>query len=884
MARLDKGTLALTFKFDCDRFLRLRLATDEEKSSLGVSRDTYKRPGIELIKAAGRKWEAEKYQDLIDVSKDEDITYLLDDYVDGILERKPFKSVDNLFEILRQYKPPKAIIEAQFSVPENITPSLKKAYVNFELDQVRVRPDILWIRPGQTGAPLIGTNKKPEYEIHIVDVKMAAEPSLRHFTEVTYYALALAAALEQEGLDNRYAVSAEGMIWPGSHDMNSFKNNVQFNKAGGAKDPVSDALDSTLIRVPYEVYEVHVKQFFENRLFRVLNTDVEKAAWHVGPKCQLCDYVRYCKEQANNDDHLSRISWLNQGQADLLRSNGIETTRDLSAAISSSDARWQSVTSSSHQLRAESAALEARARSLSEGVPVPIHGRKSAMMPAWTDQSIFITIHFDPGSGIAFAIGASRLYFPHDREKGDAPVTEENIFIIDRVDAMNPETERERLKEFTLVVSEWLEEVSLVNSKLPARERQSSHIFFWNMLEVRQLKRMIERHMQHEEIIDLLDVLARFFPPDNLLPDPDAFKSQPGTIVKEVLRTLIGLPLAHDYSLFDVANNFFPNVTKEGRTYKFDLPFGFKTPMSDQIPFERAYELWQDKIFVRHFNSSYPTEPSKWRPYTRDELYRGIRKATRVHLNALQHVVRKLREKYEDKLLLKKGGFSASRSSQAKVPEAARSLIAFEKLNVACQEIENRATRALPVDEREAKFFSIRGLSLMRSETAAGYIRDLVRSRPEYQNQSIYIFNFPLSSRDSRIKEGEFTLALSNEEEYTDLDEPWRLKRSLNFSDAQDLLKVHGLTDTWMVNKPIGGLLQVEVVKLEAMRGDPYIILKPAHKELFEFAVKEGFIDFNSPLVLDPIHRDFSTQRIEKALRAVGGKPAQIKKNKKRRY
>lgn len=49
MPRLDKGTLALTFKFDCDRFLRFRLASDAEKDSLGIEADTYKRPGIELI-------------------------------------------------------------------------------------------------------------------------------------------------------------------------------------------------------------------------------------------------------------------------------------------------------------------------------------------------------------------------------------------------------------------------------------------------------------------------------------------------------------------------------------------------------------------------------------------------------------------------------------------------------------------------------------------------------------------------------------------------------------------------------------------------------------------------------------------------------------------
>ena len=241
MAKLDKGTLALTFKFDCDRFLRFRLASDAERDSLGVSAETYKRPGIELIKAAGRRWEADKYQDLIDTSDDGKVVFLLEDKVDDLLGRKPFKKIQNLFDILRQQEPPQAIIEAEFTVPTNITPGLQKAYDDFGLDQVRVRPDILWIRPGGTGAPLIGNGTVPEYEIHIIDVKMAAEPSLRHFTEVTYYALALATAIQQEGLGGRYAVSAEGTIWPGSHDINAFRNLVQLNQAKGAADPVSEA-------------------------------------------------------------------------------------------------------------------------------------------------------------------------------------------------------------------------------------------------------------------------------------------------------------------------------------------------------------------------------------------------------------------------------------------------------------------------------------------------------------------------------------------------------------------------------------------------------------------------------------------------------------------
>ena len=886
MAKLDKGTLALTFKFDCDRFLRFRLASDAERDSLGVSAETYKRPGIELIKAAGRRWEADKYQDLIDTSDDGKVVFLLEDKVDDLLGRKPFKKIQNLFDILRQQEPPQAIIEAEFTVPTNITPGLQKAYDDFGLDQVRVRPDILWIRPGGTGAPLIGNGTVPEYEIHIIDVKMAAEPSLRHFTEVTYYALALATAIQQEGLGGRYAVSAEGTIWPGSHDINAFRNLVQLYQAKGAADPVSEALSETLIRVPYEVYEVHVKQFFEDRLLRVLQTDMEDASWHVGPKCQLCDYVRYCREKASECDHLSRLAWLNQGQAELLRSNGITTTAGLTEAVTTADDRWQSVIDSSHQLRADGPALATRARSLTEGAPLPVDGRRSAMIPAWTDQSIFITIHFDPGSGISFALGAARLYFPHGRKPGDPPVTDEKIFIVDRVDAMNPETERERLKEFATVVSEWLEEVSTVNTGLPARDRLSSHIFFWDMLEVRQLKRMFERHMQNPDVIELIEVLTRFFPPDSLLPDPDAFKSQPGTIVKEVLRMLVGLPVAHDYSLFDAANSFFPNVREDGTPYKFDLPFGFATPMSDQIPFERAYELWQDKIFVRHFNKLHSKDPSKWRRYTRDELYDGIKRATKVHLQALQHIVRRLRENYKDRLVLKKSGFSAARSSQASVPEAARSLIAFEKLNVACQEMENRNTRSLPVDEREARFFSIRGLTLKPQAEADPIIDEIKFANPQYQHETLYVFDFSPTSRDSRIKEGDFLVAISNENR-EDLDEPWRKFLGIDFYSAKSILEERGICrskrDEWKVNSSIGKLLQVEIIALEAMRETPYVVIKQGNAQLFQFALDNGFLDLGKKLVLDPLFVDFTSKRIDQALRAVGGKAAPIKRARKRR-
>ena len=91
------------------------------------------------------------------------------------------------------------------------------------------------------------------------------------------------------------------------------------------------------------------------------------------------------------------------------------------------------------------------------------------------------------------------------------------------------------------------------------------------------------------------------------------------------------------------------------------------------------------------------------------------------------------------------------------------------------------------------------------------------------------------------------------------------------------------LTERWMTNKSIGALLQVEVIRLEAMQDNPYVVLKPGHQGLFQFAIAQGLVALDSPLVLDPMYRDFSSDRIEKALRAVGGKAAPIKRARKRR-
>jgi hypothetical protein len=493
MPELGKNTLAQTFKFDCDRFLRFQLTTDAEKAELDLKSDIYKRPAIALVQQAGHRWETDKYQDLLETAGAGQIEHRISPECNDLIERHPFLSIQNIFDILRRPEPPLAVIEAKFRVPLTITPNFQELHDQYGIETIYAIPDILWIRRAPTGSPLISTGVPragtPEYEIHIIDVKMAGEPALRHFTEVTFYGLALAAALVEQGLSDRYAVSAEGFIWPGSHDANAFRNCFREFQSRGDPDPLTAALLKTLAAVPYEVYQVHVRQFFEDRLPRVLGQVPFDAAWHVAPKCQLCQYLGFCEKQAERTDHLSRVAWLYEGQAELLRSYNISTTQQLAAAIQNNTPEWQASIAASHQLRADAPALLARVKALQTGQPEVVQGRKCATMPAWSGMNIYITAHFDPGSGITFALGASRVYFPSNRNQGDRPITDEQVFIVDRVNNLNPDTERRRLIEFAQLVTGWFLEAHQENERIKqdrsARgERDSDfgkvqvHIFF----------------------------------------------------------------------------------------------------------------------------------------------------------------------------------------------------------------------------------------------------------------------------------------------------------------------------------------------------------------------------------------------------------------------
>lgn len=883
--QLGKATLAQTFKFDCDRFLRLKLATPDEKKRLKITDKELAeyRPGIGLVMDEGVRWETEKYQDLIDLAPPGAIESRLEPEIDQRFGRRLFAQIpeDEALDILRRDAPPALIFQPKFLAPQSITPALEIAYQLYELDKVHIVPDILWIKRRSSETDLIKPENTIEYEIHVIDVKMAAEPNLRHFAEVTFYTIALAAWLEEHGLAGRYAVSAQGLIFPGSHDQHKFRRTCQDFAAKGAADAVAAALTETLIGVPHEVYQTHVRDFFENRLLRVLAQTIEETEWHVCPKSQTCDYVGFCQLNARDVDHLSRLAWLTHGQARVLRANGIKTTRELAEHIRGNSDGWQKSVKSNHQLRAERAVWLARADALHTGAVEIAEGRKSALMPRWSDMNIYLTIHSDPGTGITFAMGAKRVYFTPGRSEGEPPQKEARSFIVDRVDQMNTDSERERLVELIECVSGWLEEAAAHNRSAARGERKATvHFFFWDAIEIKQLKRMIERHLAHPSVVEKVELLMRMFPPDNRLPDPEMFRTQPGTIVKEVFRTLFGLPVPHDYTLLEVANSFYPRMKADGKPYKFDLPYGFKSELSkdvlaltDQIPFERAYELWQGRVLLTHYNPLYPKDRSRWRKYTRVEIYNGLQNAVQVRLDALSELVERLRREHKDKLLMRKSAFDMSPVTQKRMPEESRQLVAFTRLNLIADEIRNRQERALPIEERESRFISMRGLQSASGAVFERIVNDVRNRKPHLAERELWAMTFARDSRDARIREGDFLLALTNENTDADLDVPIFKHVAIGAEQLEHLLEANDLNPN-LAYSHLGRFLRVEVAKIDSTADEPYLVLAPQNAAHFVIAEQSGLIDFSLPMVLDPVFDHFREgERIENVFRQIGGAP-----------
>ncbi|ABG04749.1 Superfamily I DNA and RNA helicases and helicase subunits-like protein [Rubrobacter xylanophilus DSM 9941] len=868
MPLLAKKAISQYFRTGCRRQLRLNLSPDTqrfrpEREAQGMPPRQRPRPGLEQIARLGEEWQAAKLRDLAETFGEGAV---VGEACTNSAGQRRYRSLP-LEGALSGARPGRFLVEAEYAVGPAFESALGITSLRgrYGLEYAGVRPDIIQVLPpgcfsrsvdpsGETRALGAGDTRP---QLRVIDVKLTAEPSPGYFAEVAYYTMALAGWLADRGLDHRFVAVPEGAVWPGSH--NASRLVVAHREMGGGGPDgarLREALEQDLEPVPFEVFAQRLRRFFREELPQVLSTPWRELPWHVDNRCKGCDYLGYpwvsggertdhpdhCMPEAEREGHLSRVAFVSRGAGAALRERGVKDVEAL-AARSPEDP----VFGAHHVLKATRTVVSGRAEALKTGVAaIPKDSGTSAVMPRWTDLRVFLSADFDVGSAITLSFGLKafwiepRPFGSHDTAPRRHRRWGAESFVVDLRDL---EAERRELMAFLERIATILEEACELDG------RSTVQFYLWDSLQLEHLSRVVGRHLGAILDREGLWHLAWLFPPEELLQNPAlSTRQSPITTVRDVVRSVLAVPVPHYYSLLETARRYHPQSLPENLR-RFDVHPLFEDALSDQIPSERAHEIWSRSTSPRHWSTQIGT----------------LRRTVAQRLTALEAVVRRL----EGDLRPRLPNQAAPRIQAIRPPQTPPRLsfdgqlwYAFARLDAGLQQLEVQELRALPPHAREAKFECARlperllGSDEVRALAALG-----LRPRPGRR-----VYRLSPDSREVKFKEGDFELALAPE------GWPDFLDRSLKSVTEGTPLEEACASE---YQRRMGEVTKVAVAGIDRDRGlialDPRPLPGCPRLEDLEEA---GIAGFDSDVVLDRVYTDYFTRKLRDALQAIGNPPA----------
>jgi hypothetical protein len=354
------------------------------------------------------------------------------------------------------------------------------------------------------------------------------------------------------------------------------------------------------------------------------------------------------------------------------------------------------------------------------------------------------------------------------------------------------------------------------------RQQKRLHFYIYDSLDLLTLKGLVERHLfdsEPPELLAELSNLIRLFPPESVLPDAETFRTIPATVVVQMLRTLVALPVAYGYDLRTVSEIYQP----ERGGYRFRTPYGFSWEHSNQIAFERIHDVWNNTPFTYQQRGA----ERRMQP---PEILEEIKTAVRAKLRATDAVVRRLKADMKDRLLLRKEPFQLSTGGEPLQVQLLEALRIFTTLEVSLDELDTKRSHTLPVKDRVAGFVCIHGL---RATTGT----------PE-PDGSLW-FSFDPSASDTKFEPDDFNLVL------TPADDPAIL---LSEIDGE----LFSSTGKWRFDP-----YKVTLKEYDLLVSPPLVRLAPDKPGTFmkkfdperSYVLDRLFIDYNSAKVFDVLGR-----------------------------
>jgi AAA domain-containing protein len=857
MPQFRKNVLSQYMRTKCDKQLRLSLYSPPELQALHWPVPLEARPAVQILRDRGKEWEQAKMQDL---------EAAFGTNLRGAKENGKFKKIELAPILSANPGSPTIIVQARFSHPDlrqtflgNIGLSLQRigiipAFGAFEPDIVLVRTaadDEVEILPnGDTVLIATGNQRKA---LLVSDIKHAGEANSSYSSEVALYAVLLANWLRLNHLDDRFLVADRLGLWTRAKEISGLAELVASNPGAGITERLQAFLGD-LEKVDFQIFFQTVSHFFNQDLPRVLAlTDWTALDWHVDSRCSACDFLghrnwlraseraildanrsHYCVTAAEDCGHLSRLATITRGSRKTLQQAGHANVTAVSIVTAADP-----VFDLHNALKADRNHLPHRATALLTGGVTIAPNTTTIDFPKYADLQIFLSVNFDPGTGLLCALG-SEARFRQRVPFGQTSNIQKN-WAAEAQTLLTSTIEEERNVVISFL-SRLAEVFEFIHN--PAADRGGAQaaktrvqVYFWDARQFEELAKAIGRHlnsivMQPERY---LRGLAWLFPPEEILEEDEITLANPITFMKSVIQRDLRLPVAHCLTLFNVAE-----VYHDAQFPPYVPGSFYRDPFSDMIPRERIYEIWSQEPLVKVGTTH----------RTRSQCITDYSDAVKRQVTALRSVVWKFGADMTGRL-----HFDA-RPLKIGVPfnfqnmsEDGRLWYGWALLEEACKTVELRRSWASEPEELEASYSILRFSQFQATQPNGDLVYEV---RP--------------TSRDCKFRDSESFLALQDESIAGFLD-----LRPRNLLD-QAALQPIGFEDR---NRKMADIFSGELIELDrtALRAQIRLSTFRGAGTIRNILAAAGAVDISQNVSLIARDGPPMAERVRECLLAIGRPP-----------
>jgi hypothetical protein len=881
LPRFNKAALSQFMKSECKRQIRMHLSrtSKDEIAAEGMPGPAPQRPGFADVTEAGNEWEDQK------------LTELREHFGAAVLglgayrpgpEGQVFRYSDTPLESLEMLPSATAgsflakpiLLLEHADAPDGMTfaraSGLHDLRVRFALELSHIVPDLIQVLPPGTFKQRVLPDGGVEeldgddgrLQLRVVDIKMTSQPGASYFAEVTYYSMVLAGWLDDYAsgddgrpFSERFVVVPDAAVWPGSHERSPVTELARAaEREGRTAEPreLLAAWEGELEPTVFDAFRFRVLQIIREVLPEVLSTPWRDLPLHVTPSCRNCDYLGYpwlrkdgtqtwkpahCWPSAVGTRHLSRIPRVSRAAAAALTDAG----RGDIPALAMTD--WQDPVFDGHQaLKTSRAVLPRRAAALqgnTAGV-VPDAG-SSASMPKYADLKIFVTASFDVSSAITLSLGVSAAFRAQVFGRPDTLATRNFEAAVHTCDFRDVGTEYRAVSQFLRAIRDIMQAPEIGRFEADHGERCRMQVYMWDQITYEHICRVVGRHLPRLLQDNGIRNLVWLFPSEEVLRNPDdATRSSPITIVDGVVRTAVAVPVPHHYSLLEVARHYHP-----ARITNIDAMVSvhpmFEDKLSDQIPSERAIEIWQRK--------------PGW-----EATLANLLKAVRSHHTALSLIVERLERDLDlaRKSLTAPYIHAGGAARTDKMSLDGHLLVTFARLNVAMEGLAKDEIRAMPPHEREARGKSARLLGRLPDADATTALARL-GLRPKAGRR---LYRLAPTSREVAMRDGDMGFAIAPVGDAHLLDMPFR-----SVADQHGIVvNLQSAEREWKMSDA----LAVTPVRVDREGGVLVLDENRMRAGILDEVEACGAADLSGEVMLDPVQTDHFTKQLAKVLLKVG--------------